>query len=451
MREILATPLPLNSDTTLEIADGVTPIRRTVFRSGVRVLTQYVASSPSVALAAYIPMGSRDEAAGHEGSTHYLEHLLFKGTKTRSTVELARAFDRLGGEVNATTAKEYTNYYAVVLRDDLPTACSLILDMVTSPLLTEDDFAVERGVILSELRLAQDDPTDVLGERFLEAVLGEESTLAKPTGGTIASVEATTVDMVREHHRRHYRPNRLVVIAAGNVDHDELVRMVEDNLVAGGWDLSAGEVAGHTERTNPLGQVRTERLEITMPIEMAHITTGFQAPASGDATIPCLSMLTMILGGSTSSRLFQEVRDKRGLAYTTYAHRYGYSDAGVLSLYAGCAADRVDEVEECMIAQLQALAEDGPTPTELDDGYHQLRASYALGLDDNRARVSRLAGAELVRHSYVRVDDYLAGIETITRDDVIAMARRFLDAPRATVVVGPGQMADSRASTPTAG
>ncbi|MDU0968550.1 MAG: pitrilysin family protein [Actinomycetaceae bacterium] len=442
MKDIFSTPLPVIPGTTQEFSEGTTPIRRTVLPSGVRVISQYVSTSPSVALSAWVPVGARDEQAGHEGSTHYLEHLLFKGTGKRSASDIARAFDRVGGESNATTTKEYTNYYAIILREDLPMACEVLLDMVTSPALAPDDFAVERGVIINELQLAADDPIDVATEAFAPKTFGAESALSRPTGGTISSVEATSLDAVRDHHARYYRPASLLITAAGNVDHDALVAMVEENLAAGGWDLVQAHPFEAPRRVAPSLAVDSEREIIEKPVELAYVLTGYPAMSAADPRRPILSTLAMILGGGMSSRLFQEVREKRGLAYSTYAYTSAYTDAGYLALYAGCPMKHVDEVERCMVAQLEDLADAGPTPTELDDAFGQLRGSFALGLDDNRSRMSRLGGSEIVRHSYTTVADHLAGLQSVTRDDVIDLARAIVEQPRACVVVGPGRNSD---------
>lgn len=442
MKDILSTPLPATPATTVEFVEGMTPIRRSVLANGVRIMSQYVATSPSVALAAWVPVGSRDEAPGQEGSTHYLEHLLFKGTPTRTAGDIARAFDRVGGESNATTTKEYTNYYAVVLREDLAMACEVLLDMVTSPLLSEEEFLRERGVIINELRLAQDDPLDVAQEAFAQRIFGPSCALARPTGGTVESVQATTLADVRDHHARHYGPHSLVVTAAGNVDHEELVRLVEVNLAAGGWGGPGSASVNPILRQAPDDTVLTERETLVKPVEVTHVLTGYRAPAATDPARPILSVLAMILGGGMSSRLFQQVREERGLAYSTYAYTAGYTDAGYLALYAGCDASRLQEVEGCMVGQLEDLAAHGPTPRELDEAYGQLRGSFALGLDDNRARMARLGSSEIIRHAYIRVDDYLRALATITRDDVREMARTICESPRASVVVGPGRDAD---------
>ncbi|QOX82285.1 insulinase family protein [Nanchangia anserum] len=413
---------------------------------GTRIISQYVSTSPSVSLAAWVPVGSRDEKAGEEGSTHYLEHLLFKGTPTRSAADIARAFDRVGGETNATTTKEYTNYYATVLREDLPMACAVLLDMVTAPELSESEFSLERGVIINELRLAQDDPIDVAHEAFAGQIFGAGSTLARPTGGTVASVEATSVEAVRRHHARYYAPHTLIVTAAGNVDHDELVRMVSDRLEDGGWDLGAADALMCPPRRPGAGTVVTERLNIAKPVEVTHILTGFAAPSATSARRPILSVLAMILGGGMSSRLFQEVREKRGLAYSTYAFSLGYTDAGALALYAGCDGERVDDVEARMLEQLASLADSGPSDTELSDAYGQLRGSFALGLDDNRSRMSRLGGSEIVRGSYTTVADHLAAVTSVTREDVRDLAAELIGTPRACVVVGPSRDLDDDTS-----
>lgn len=440
MKSASCTVLP-DAPGTIAIEEATTPIQRTVLPCGVRVLTQRVETSPSVAITAWIPVGARDEASGHEGSTHYLEHLLFKGTPSRDAAEIARAFDRVGGESNATTTKEYTNYYAVVLKEDARMATSVLLDMVTSPLLDASDFATERGVIINELRLAQDDPADVAHETFARRLFGDTQALAKPTGGTVEQVEATTLEAVREHHRQWYSPRTLVVTAAGNVDHDAFVDHVSACLREGGWDLSDGTIL-RPDRAPTRGHVTEGRVHLKKPVELGYLLVGMPAVSVHDPGRFALSTLTHILGGGMSSRLFQEIREKRGLAYTTYAYPAAYSDAGYVAMYAGCELDHVDEVEARMIDELADLAEHGPTQRELDDAFGQLRGSFALGLDDNRVRSSRLGSAEITRGAYTSVADHLAAMRSVSAEDVRAMAHKLINEPRTSVVVGPDRDLD---------
>ncbi len=233
----LVAPGTPGSDVTAgQAGDG--SVRRSVLPGGVRLLTEHVPGVRSASVGAWVGVGSRDESDGHHGSTHFLEHLLFKGTARRTAMDIAEAFDEVGGEANAATGKEHTCYYARVLDEDLPMAVDVIADMVTSARLDRDELETERGVILEELAMNDDDPSDVVHERFATVVLGDHP-LGRPIGGTPDTIRAVPRDAVWEHYRQHYRPDTLVVTAAGNVDHDALAAQVARALRDGGWDLAA--------------------------------------------------------------------------------------------------------------------------------------------------------------------------------------------------------------------
>ncbi|HEX7835526.1 MAG TPA: pitrilysin family protein, partial [Pseudolysinimonas sp.] len=307
-----AVQLPLDLAELTIPASGGSLVRRTVLPSGVRILSEQVPGSQSATVGYWVAVGSRDEQPVTYGSTHFLEHLLFKGTTTRTALDIAVSFDSVGGEHNAMTAKEYTCYYAKVRDKDLPMAVAVLADMFTSSLLDVEEFEAERGVILEELAMADDDPSDVVSERFFEAVFGDHP-LGRPIGGSPASIGAVGRDAVLAHYRENYRPQDLVITVAGAVDHDALVAGVTTALEAAGWNLTVAvapvmrrdAVHDLIERGSPL--TITER-----PIEQANILLGVAGLAATDPRRSTLVVLNSILGGGMSSRLFQEVREKRG-------------------------------------------------------------------------------------------------------------------------------------------
>ncbi|QAY70578.1 M16 family metallopeptidase [Xylanimonas protaetiae] len=418
--------------------DGAT-IRRSVLPGGVRVLTEHMPGQRSATVGAWVGVGSRDEVDGHFGSTHFLEHLLFKGTARRSAMDIAEAFDAVGGEANAATGKEHTCYYARVLDTDAPMAIDVISDMVTSARLDADELETERGVILEELAMNDDDPSDVVHEEFSQAVLGTHP-LGRPIGGTPDTINAVPRDAVWEHYRWHYRPETLVVAAAGGVDHDTVVGQVTEALVHGGWSLE--EAVAPRERratTEQVEGVPTEgiALSVRRPVEQANVIVGSTGLTATDDRRFALSVLNAVLGGGMSSRLFQEIREKRGLAYSTYSFASGHGGLGTFGLYAGCAPAKVDVVEKLLHEELDRLASDGITATELTRSVGQLSGGLVLGLEDSGSRMSRLGKAELVFGEILSLEESLERIRAVTADDVRDLAADLAGRPRSVVRVGP--------------
>ncbi len=431
------------SDLTAGQEGGAT-VRRTVLPGGVRVLTERMPGLRSATVGAWVGVGSRDEESGHFGSTHFLEHLLFKGTATRSAMDIAEAFDAVGGEANAATGKEDTCYYARVLDEDVPMAVQVIADMVTSARLEVGELETERGVILEELAMNDDDPSDVVHDEFAAAVLGAHP-LGRPIGGTPATIRAVPRDAVWEHYRWHYRPGTLVVTAAGGIDHDELVGLVGDALGAGGWTLAdeagpdprrAGTASALPAGTGGIPAVGVER-GVRRPTEQANVIVGGVGLTATDPRRFTLSVLNAVLGGGMSSRLFQEIREKRGLAYSTYSFSSGHADAGIFGLYAGCTPTKVDEVTALMVDELEKLADGGVTPSELERAIGQLSGSLVLGLEDTGSRMTRLGRAELVHGELLSLDESIARVRAVTAGEVQALAAELAAAPRSVVRVGP--------------
>lgn len=423
--------------------DGDAFVRRSVLPGGVRVLTEHMPGLRSATVGAWVGVGSRDEESGHHGSTHFLEHLLFKGTARRTAMDIAEAFDAVGGEANAATGKEHTCYYARVLDTDLPMAVDVIGDMVTSARLDTDELETERGVILEELAMNDDDPGDVAHEQFAAAVLGEHP-LGRPIGGTPDTIRAVPRDAVWDHYRWHYTPQTLVVSAAGGVDHDTLCAQVSQALVAGGWDLDPE--ATPRGRRAPANGLRAgeagippqgvER-EIHRHTEQANVIVGCTSLTGTDDRRFTLSVLNAVLGGGMSSRLFQEIREKRGLAYSTYSFASGHSDAGVFGLYAGCTPAKVDEVLALLVAEWERIAEAPITAAELERSVGQLSGGLVLGMEDTGSRMSRLGKAELVHGSLLSLDESLERIRAVTVAEVQDLAADLASRPRSVVRVGP--------------
>ncbi|GAA0411005.1 MULTISPECIES: M16 family metallopeptidase [Leifsonia] len=433
-----AVDLPLGLADLSFAASGEALVRRTVLPSGIRVLSEQVPGARSATLGYWVAVGSRDETdePGSLGSTHFLEHLLFKGTRSRSALDIAISFDSVGGEHNAMTAKEYTCYYAKVQDRDLAMAVEVIGDMLTSSLLDPVEFENERGVILEELSMAEDDPADVANERLFSAVLGAHP-LGRPIGGRPDTIRAASRDAVWAHYQANYRPQDLVITAAGAVDHDLLVDGVVRALAAAGWDpeATASPVARRSDVAAPIER-GAALVTVERPTEQTNLLIGVPGIVATDPRRTAMSVLNSVLGGGMSSRLFQEIRERRGLAYAVYSFSGSYSDAGVFGLYAGCAPAKTRQVADLMLDELHRLADDGITPDELRRAVGQLSGGAALALEDSDTRMSRLGRAEITLGEFADLDESLRRLHLVTADDVRDLARDLADRPISVSAVG---------------
>ncbi|MCU1573059.1 MAG: zinc protease [Micrococcaceae bacterium] len=441
------TVLPLTSaasagtvDADPTIVSGETGgalVRRSVLPGGVRVLTESMPGQRSATIGFWVGVGSRDEAEGQHGSTHFLEHLLFKGTQRRTALEIASAFDEVGGESNAATAKESTCYYARVLDTDLAMAVDVIADMITGAVLDPAELEQERDVILEEIAMDSDDPTDVAHEKFVAAVLGEHS-LGRPIGGTPDAIRAVSRDSVWAHYQRYYRPEELVVTAAGGLDHDVVCAQVLSALRSAGWNLADDAVPVPRRGTEPVAISGTAGLSVVpRQVEQANIILGCPSIVATDERRFVMSVLNTVLGGGMSSRLFQEIREKRGLVYSTYSFASSYADAGYFGMYAGCTPQKVPQVIALLTAELEKLAAEGITEDELTKAIGQLSGGIVLALEDTGSRMSRLGRAELVAGEFLDIDETLARIREVTVEQVRTLAVELAAAPRTITVVGP--------------
>lgn len=429
-------------------------VRRTVLPGGLRIITEAMPQVRSVSFGVWASVGSRDETPALAGASHYLEHLLFKGTRRRDAMEISSALDAVGGEMNAFTTKEYTCYYARVLDADLPLAVDVICDMVTSSLVTAADVDSERGVILEEIAMHDDDPSDAVHDLFAEELWGD-SPLGRPILGTTESIEALTRRQVYGYYRRRYRPESLVVAVAGNVEHRAVVRLVTQAFEQAG--RLNGQVSDPTppRSGNPsraLASAASAAAAATAgrgsvrlahrPTEQANLVLGVPGLPRSDDRRFVLGVLNAAFGGGMSSRLFQEVREKRGLAYAVYSFASHYADSGMVGIYAGCLPSKIDEVLDICRDELEKVVSSGLTDEELERGKGQLRGSLVLGLEDTGSRMGRLAKADLVYGELLSVDEILRRIDAVTLDDVRRIGKELLEAAPTLAVVGPFEDAD---------
>ena len=433
MSEVL---FPLDQNELSFTASGGSTVRRSILPSGVRVLTETVPGAASASVSFSVAVGSRDETNGHFGSTHFLEHLLFKGTTKRTALDIAVAFDSVGGSSNASTGKEHTSYYARVQDKALPLAIDVIGDMLTSSLIDPVEFESERTVILEELAMNEDDPEDVAHEAFFEAVLGDH-VLGRPIGGTPETITAVSRAAVWDHYKANYRPQDLVVAAAGGVDHNHVIELVEKSLSEAGWDLNAHNAPVARRGTEPAAITRSTDLKvISRPTAQANILVGMQGLVADDPRRYAMGILNTVLGGGMSSRLFQEIREKRGLAYSVYSFNQGYSDGAVFGLYAGCSPKKTNEVTKLLLSEFAKVATDGITQAELDLAKGNISGGLALKYESTQARMSRLISSEIVGGQFIDLDSTLAAFEAVTLRQVQELAAEIAGRDRTIVAVG---------------
>ena len=428
------------------LSPGDGQVSRTVLPGGLRVITESLPAVRSVAIGIWVGVGSRDEDLAHAGATHYLEHLLFKGTSRRTALDISAAMDAVGGELNAFTGKEFTCYYARVLDSDLPLAIDVLCDMVTSSLITPRDVDAERGVVLEEIAMNEDDPSDTAHEAFAAALFGD-SPLGRPILGTVGSINGISRDEISEHYQAKYTPPHLVVAAAGNLQHDAVTELVRQGFagVTNGQAAHRDPAAPRVGGSYAVAPNQGVRL-VSRGIEQANLVLGCDGLSRTDDRRFALGVLNAALGGGMSSRLFQEVREKRGLAYSVYSFNSQLADTGVWGVYVGCLPAKADEVLAICRDEIAKVIENGLTDTELARGKGQLRGSIVLGLEDPSSRMSRLGKAELVYPRLEPVDEILASIESVTHDQVVEVAAEVLSRPKVLAVVGPFDDADAFAT-----
>ncbi|WP_028655188.1 M16 family metallopeptidase [Nocardioides sp. J54] len=426
-------------ETVRDDAGRVTSVvRRTQLASGLRIVTEEMAGARSSSVGVWVGVGSRDEAAATHGASHFLEHLLFKGTDERSALDISIALDAVGGEFNAFTAKEYTCFHARVLSDDLPLAIDVLGDMVTGSRIDAHDVEAERYVILDEIAMHDDDPDDVVQNLLAELAWGAGTPLGRPIAGTEQSIEAMTPAQIRRFYRRHYVPANTVISIAGAVDHAAAVKAVRKAFARHGWlDGAAAPVAPRPSSARRRPKVTAGSAEVSRPFEQVNLVIGREGVTRDDDRRFALGVLNTALGGGTSSRLFQEVREVRGLAYSVYSFASQYADSGIVGVAVGCLPDRTDEVLAVVREQLDAIAAEGITGEELARGKGQLVGGMILGLEDSGSRMMRLGKNELVHGEVLGIDEVIDRIEAVTLDEVREVAAEVFGRPELLALVGP--------------
>lgn len=408
-------------------------VRRTTLPGGLRVVTEHIPSVHSASVGVWVGVGSRDEGRSVAGAAHFLEHLLFKATPTRTAVEIAQAVDAVGGELNAFTAREHTCYYAHVIDSDLELAVDLVADVVLNGVCAADDVELERDVVLEEIAMRDDDPEDTLGDVFLAAMFGAHP-VGRPVIGSVESISAMTRTQLHSFHIRRYTPERMVVAVAGNVDHDEVVALVREHfgprLVRGRRPVPPRKGTGRLTGRPSLQVVNRDA-------EQTHISLGVRTPGRHWEHRWALAVLNSALGGGLSSRLFQQIRERRGLAYSVYSAVDTFADSGALSIYAACLPERFDEVVRVTTDVLEDVAGDGITENECRIAKGSLRGGLVLGLEDSGSRMNRIGRSELNYGEHRSIAHTLAEIDAVTVDEVNAIAHQLLNRHYGAAVLGP--------------
>jgi predicted Zn-dependent peptidase len=426
---------PLDRARTRRLAaSGGGVITRTVLPGGLRVITEAMPGVRSTSVGVWVPVGSRDEIPSLAGSSHFLEHLLFKGTATRSALDIASQMDTVGGEFNAFTEKEHTCFYATVLDRDLALAIDIVSDVVLNATITARDVDVERSVVLEEIAMRDDDPSDLVHDEFAAALFGD-TPLGRPILGTVESIGALSRRQVAGYYQRRYRPESMVVSVAGNVEHAEVVRLVRAAF-ADRLDRAGTAVVPRPPQGVATAPARAVRV-VEDDTEQANLMLGTYGVSRQDPRRFAVGVLSSALGGGMSSRLFQRIREERGLAYSVYSFSTAYADAGQFGVYAGCQPGKADEVLGLMIEELDAAARGELTPAEIERGKGQMRGGIVLGLEDSGSRMTRIGKSELVYGDVLGLDDLLACVDAVTVDDVTAVAAHLLTQPRCLTVIGP--------------
>lgn len=410
-------------------------VRRTVLPSGLRIVTEEVTSVRSAAIGIWVNVGSRDETPAVAGASHFLEHLLFKGTKRRTSLEISSSIESVGGEMNAFTSKEYTCFYARVIDTDLPMAIDVISDLITSSIVSAIDVDAERKVVLEEIAMRDDDPSDLVHDLYDETYFGN-SALGRPILGTVDSINNMSRNNVFNYYKRRYLPQDLVVAVAGNINHKKVVTMVEAALsIEGFLDVKGAPVV--RPNTSIKNSLQQSVGLISRTTEQAHMFYGMEGVTRDDDRRFAMGILAMALGGGMSSRLFQEIREKRGLAYSVYAYSQQFAGSGQIGFYAGCNPTKAIEVLEIIREVLADVADNGMSHEEIERAKGAVRGSLVLSQEDSGSRMSRIGKNEIVYGQQMGFDEILKALTKVNEADIREIASGYLTKTPTLALVGP--------------
>lgn len=398
--------------------------------NGLRVIAEKIPHFRSVSVGLWIGTGSMLETREENGLSHFIEHMLFKGTQQRSAMQIAEEMDAIGGQVNAFTSKECTCYYAKVIDEHFEKALDLLSDMLLHASFNPQDLEKERSVILEEIAMTEDTPEDLVYELLSEAYFGDHA-LARPILGPAEVIRSVTREQILAFHRRHYRPDNTVLAVAGGYELDQLRELAGRYL--GAWTAPA-----QAQKAEPFAgcaqQVRVKRKDI----EQVHVCLGYEGIATGADEAYPMAVFNNIFGGGMSSRLFQKIREEMGAAYSVYSYPTSYPDCGVYAIYAGTSIQQAQQVVDEIRRQVDRFLADGFTDREFTQARDQLKGGYILGLESTSSRMSALGRSKLLLGYANEIDEVIRRIERVTPQDVMSVARRILESPFAAAAVGRG-------------
>jgi predicted Zn-dependent peptidase len=417
-------------------------IRRTVLPNGLLVLTESIPHVRSVSMGVWIASGSRDEPLELNGISHFVEHMVFKGTTTRNAQQFAREVDSIGGNLDAFTSKENICFNIKVLDDNIAPALELLADLVLHPTFTPEDINREQGVILEEIKMDEDSPDYLVHETFTQK-FWKGNGLGRPTLGTVKSVSSFTQPAVFDFYNSRFTPRNMVFSAAGNLDHDRFVAQVAERFE--GLAASSGTPLAKLPAPATFANITLKRKK---SLEQVQLCLGVPAPPIDSSDRYAIYLLNSMLGGGMSSRLFQTIREDRGLAYSIYAETSPFRDTGSLSIYAGTSAAKIAEVLRLTLAELRRLKEDTVPEAELKRAKDQLKSNIVLGLESSSSRMSNLARQEMYFKRFFSVDEIVSAVEAVTAADILSLARQLFrpEAIALTVLGNLGPFTVSRES-----
>jgi predicted Zn-dependent peptidase len=406
--------------------------RKIVLDNRLRIVAEHIPTLKSVTIGIWVNVGSRDERPGEEGLSHFLEHMFFKGTRSRSATQISREIDALGGEMNAFTTRETTTFYIKVLDQQLETALELLSDLFYQSRFETREVEKEKQVVLEEIRMVQDDPEDLVQELHMKHTLGSHP-LGRPILGQAKRIQALDRDDLLAYVRSHYDPEQTVVAVAGNFNWTRLEKLLTKYFSSG---HKGSAVRSHRWPPQVSGGVLVQRKSL----EQVHLCLGLQGLGAGHKDRYAAHALNGVLGGSVSSRLFQEVREKRGLVYSIYSFLSTYSDGGMITVYAGTRAKEVKRVVDLVCRELRKLRTQGIDAKDLGRVKNQMKGSLMLSLESSHSRMSKLAKDELSQGCHVSLEQMTAEIDRVTTDQVHRVAQDLLD-PRCLAVTALGPIA----------
>ena len=399
-----------------------------VLKNGLTVLLDPMPYLRSVSIGAWVKAGSMLEAPEENGLSHFMEHMAFKGTARRTARQIAEEMDFIGGQLNASTSKLCTNYYAKVIDEDLPLAADILADIVCHPALDQTETDKERGVVLEEIAMVEDSPEDVVYDVLAEAVFGNQS-LGQTILGPAEKLEKYTPDDLRAFRKRHYGPQNAVVALAGNVDVQQARELMEEKF--GAWAGAAGE-----EFPDAVAIDQPRKLARDKDTEQVHLCVSFRSHEMGSPDVYPTAVLNNVLGGGMSSRLFQRIREELGMAYSVYSGPSSYPHCGEFTVYAATSPRHAKTVLEQMEIEIKKLLDGGVTEKEFTMSKAQLKGSFILGLESAYNRMSALGHNQILLNRVIPPEETIEAIEKVTMEDVNEAARRILTGPRAYAVVG---------------